>query len=1276
MLEECFKCVEGPVTRRFARARMSLPPGSVYSSTNRAFEPGVSAAVEVLALDTLVVEDSVAHSRSICRIPADYEKFFNAVSIQGADAVMQARGVPPDVRWFFMSAFDKFGVQVHTRWGPSPRITLTRGLPQGAVSAPDLSKAAQDPILRLREASPAAYTTVGGRRVATTGYVDDSEHYGRGAADLSPVLGELSLGSRGTGIGFSWGKFSALATDWEEHLARHAPEDMTYDGIAATGWDIWEGGLITQTLPRSFPTSEEVLLGKIVSYNDRHAAAAADLLRRLRTTRMDVQARGCTWDEAAMIYQLKVRGFLSYSALIGIPSPLGLHEEDAAFQRLILARLGTRCTAERVSLLASANVGGLQLPSIVESVVSAVAHDVLALLNGNGLAAQIARDSLREALLRPAADLSVETYGLVSRAFHFLSQYGLYINVGTDRTVGRILDNLRQARGGGQLCMVGAYQPAQARSAASFCRVGPLANSVRAAVVEMERLAIPRGRWGEELVWTDVLDGAAPVTAAECATAAAQALAQSSADWETERRLFGVRERGEEREDWPARSWECPMMVTSRVRLLAAPVPDGLEGDVGLYSDGGQDHETCTFSAQARSFGPPGCYWDFSAASGHRHCGRLPGRYGHEAAGIHAAELLGMLVALRRRRRGQWNLLVCDRSALFSALRRASEGAHQDWRHHYLESTLLHIWKDLEAAWVSSQHPPSWRVDMTENPETWLQRGTQQGRTVTLCRVAFCAAGLVGVDIKSHQQQDLKPYPVVAQGNAAQDAGCRRARALHRPEDVFVPTGGLFAFASFQGRAVTSPVREAVRGLLREEAAHQWRNRPVQGKLARLGNAVYLPCLHPRLYTAVRVEPRWRSLALPTDTETVDISGFVHRCLRAIGGGLFLRGPRGEEPLHDVEEYAVLRQLRGAHAEAATRASVARSIRLPLRISSLVFLGLRRVRAEYLQRARACLDLMQLQLPALERDEAPEALEVQALEPRRGAHLLAEWLDGRGEPTVRQLRWQALQPSAAVARVRAEMPGRLPGEATILEALHSRGVSAREHDILGWGPQCPHFPDLLRILQAGPCVCRQVDIMAFCWDCGRVALGDPGQAILPCRWCRRHVAGEEACRSCKRALHFRGQCLLWGQGAHQAYRAVMDTPLWLCPDCLWALSCQVAASPRRGPIQVPNQDLHSFLERAAERCCPGAGAAMSRPRVQHAPFGLRRARRWALRRITSSGNLSLVALTEAFCQHLQSAGEALAQDGHATADLLDRALNLLLREQLVVGDPSCYRLAV
>ena len=105
MLEEGFKAVEGPVTRRLARVRQRLAPSAIYSSMNRAFDPGISAAPEVLYLDTLLTEEAMRLRCGFCRLPTDYEKFFNTISVCGADAVLLARGIPPSARRLFAAAF-------------------------------------------------------------------------------------------------------------------------------------------------------------------------------------------------------------------------------------------------------------------------------------------------------------------------------------------------------------------------------------------------------------------------------------------------------------------------------------------------------------------------------------------------------------------------------------------------------------------------------------------------------------------------------------------------------------------------------------------------------------------------------------------------------------------------------------------------------------------------------------------------------------------------------------------------------------------------------------------------------------------------------------------------------------------------------------------------------------------------------------------------------------------------------------------------------------------
>ena len=78
--------------------------------------------------------------------------------------------------------------------------------------------------------------------------------------------------------------------------------------------------------------------------------------------------------------------------------PCELHSADTALQALILHSLHVRLSVERESCLASFAVGGLQLTSVVESAVAAVARDLVDLLNGTEQASVVAWDFLRHAM--------------------------------------------------------------------------------------------------------------------------------------------------------------------------------------------------------------------------------------------------------------------------------------------------------------------------------------------------------------------------------------------------------------------------------------------------------------------------------------------------------------------------------------------------------------------------------------------------------------------------------------------------------------------------------------------------------------------------------------------------------------------------------------------------------------------------------------------------------------------------------------------------------------
>lgn len=895
MLEEGFKAIEGPVTRRLNKQAdpwdLSVSP---FSSTNTAYQSGVSAASEVLHLDVLVCEDAFLHNRPFCRIPADYEKYFNTVQLTAIDAVQQSRGIPDCARRLYQNAFQGTRIFISTGVGVSEPVLVTRGCPQGAVSSPYLSRAAQDPVLRLREQSPAHYVTSAGRAIACVGYADDVEHYGSGLQDLPLMLLELGAGSRATGIGFCWRKFWVFASDWDTVLPRLSPEAASVihpDGADVRSWNIWSGGELRAFLPRGREDKEERLLGKRGCLSDRHTLSADDLLLKFAAARRRLSIKQCTWDECIALYQWIVRGTVAYVPLVGIPCPLQLHEEDASFQRLLLSALGVRSTAERVSLLVASHDGGLGAPSVVESLVASCASDLVMLLSGVSTASLCARDSLRHALSLPPNAI-VDWDGLVVRGMRFLSGYGFHVTVSSDRLVGRILDEL-EPRGGAHP-MVGPFQHSVFLESQRFCRVGVLANTIRGTLASFRLASLPLGQWGDPAQWAPhIMLANVGFSAAVLARAVAAALTRAEAEWVVECSLFRPNSRPPLiPEDWPGCAWDNPWSAESDPRtsfLEEAQDPGFGSSDYGIYGDGSTlACGASSFCAQARSFGDEGLFWETGQQVTSFVAARLPRQFGSVPTTIHVAELFSLLVGLRWCKPDAWNLLVFDRSSLFSVLRAAAQGSPGDLLRLACSPLVVRIRRRVQSllrAWIGSAPEPAWRQHQAAYPNQWHTAFPVQGKSRRMSSISFVHSGLVGVDIKSHQQGCAFPFASIVAGNEAQDQGCAKVVRSPPPCDLRYPTGGFFCFLSHKGCMITEPPRQAVRKALRVQAHEQWSKRRVQGKVASLCSQIFGPALFAGWYTECVPLAHWRSWCLPTDRRVVDLSKVLYRCIRAIGGG-------------------------------------------------------------------------------------------------------------------------------------------------------------------------------------------------------------------------------------------------------------------------------------------------------------------------------------------------------------------------------------------------------
>ena len=139
-------------------------------------------------------------------------------------------------------------------------------------------------------------------------------------------------------------------------------------------------------------------LGKRGCISDRHPVAGEDLMVKRHAALEMMRRRHASWDEAALSAQWHLHGYVNYCPLIGIPHPSHLHVADALLQKYITTSMGIRRIGARANCLALVSVGGLQLTSLVESTVAAVARDSIVAMNGDSAMSTVARRVLRQAM--------------------------------------------------------------------------------------------------------------------------------------------------------------------------------------------------------------------------------------------------------------------------------------------------------------------------------------------------------------------------------------------------------------------------------------------------------------------------------------------------------------------------------------------------------------------------------------------------------------------------------------------------------------------------------------------------------------------------------------------------------------------------------------------------------------------------------------------------------------------------------------------------------------
>ena len=209
------------------------------------------------------------------------------------------------------------------------------------------------------------------------------------------------------------------------------------------------------------------------------------------------------------------------------------------------------------------------------------------------------------------------------------------------------------------------------------------------------------------------------LSAHTCAVLFSSACAGSHNDWNNECDIFRASLNSEIPEDWAQSACDDPCWERADLRSMHLDILKPTNGNnYVLFGEGGYVHGAgASFSARVRYLHADSQYFVTPAGRGRPVASRLPSRYGYEESTVHTAELSAMVASLKWRTHGTWNMFVGDRSALFDALREASDPS-SIWPSGGsclpLEGRLRAIMRHMARAWNCKDDMPRLNVDQEQ----------------------------------------------------------------------------------------------------------------------------------------------------------------------------------------------------------------------------------------------------------------------------------------------------------------------------------------------------------------------------------------------------------------------------------------------------------------------------------------------------------------------------------------------------------------------------------
>ena len=283
-----------------------------------------------------------------------------------------------------------------------------------------------------------------------------------------------------------------------------------------------------------------------------------------------------------------------------------------------------------------------------------------------------------------------------------------------------------------------------------------------------------------------------------------------------------------------------------------------------------------------------------------------------------------------------------------------------------------------------------------------------------------------------------------------------------------------------------------------------------------------------------------------------------HAVSREAGADLAYRGviPRGlgkclrmhavpSRPQEDdvfPEEFATAGSPDAYTAEAQEVLGIHRMCWAPLRIASLLVLGIRKIRAEYAERIEAWRSLRRcaLQIQSVGSSASSQSgvnatvrgVLLHTLQAR--VEVWAGSSGGRG--CIRELRWECPTLSVLAARLRGELGG-LGGAslAMVRNATGPLGIPTATDESIVWSFGVVGW-EAVRAAWQKKCSCvGSQPSLSICRTCGGACEGTPDDADVRglCRWC--FLPSEVICSACGRGIHYRYNCSRWLRGASPCF---------------------------------------------------------------------------------------------------------------------------------------------